>query len=110
MTLKDISFSGFFKIFFVVQVFLLLLGCLAFTVAYIASPESLMFNDPKLFGILSLKLSGTYNSPINLFVLGIANMVGSAIFYSLIAMLLGKAPFIGRIKIAPKSPEEHVFD
>jgi len=110
MTLKDISFSNFFKIFFIVQAFILLLGCILAAVSYFVNPEAITFNTQKLFGIFTLDLSGTYNTPIMLFILGVVNVISSAFFYSCIAVIISKIPHIGRIKIGKFANVEQVFD
>lgn len=110
MTLKDISFSGYFKIFFVVIAFILLLACMLGILAHIFAPDKLSVNQAKLFGIMTLDFGESSKSMIFLLAVGIINLFCQSLFYALIAVILTKIPFIGRIKISPKTYEEQVFD
>lgn len=110
MTLKDISFSGFFKIFFVVIAFIFLLLCVVGILAYTFVPDKISINQAKLFGIMTLDFGENSKSILFLLVVGIINLFGQSLFYALIAVSLTKIPFIGRIRIAPKLYNEQIFD
>ena len=110
MTLKDISFSGFFKIFFVIQTFMFLAGFTILTVFYFINPDKVTFGPAKLINMITIHLDGVTNSPIVFLIIGIMNTFIGIIFSALIAKILTKVPFIGRIKISPKAYDEKVFD
>ena len=110
MILKDISFSGFFKIFGIVHLLIFLLTALIGITALLVVPDRITINDFKILGILTLDLGDANIAPIVLLIIGFINSILSVTLYALIAVILTKLPFIGRIKITPTAYDEQVFD
>ena len=87
-----------------------LAACIIVSVVYLTNPEKVSIGPMKIANMITLDLGGANNSPIAFFILGAINTLIGVTFSALIAVILTKIPFIGRIKITPTVYDEQVFD
>jgi len=76
----------------------------------LVAPDRITIQESKILGILTLDLGDANSAPIVLLILGLVNSILTVTLSALIAVILTKLPFIGRIKITPKAYDEQVFD